>query len=68
MKIETTRLHVSQKNQVQSKSHNPPKGLRLFVNAAAKTVLTLVGMISILALAGFEPRLRKRDTIQGFWL
>ncbi|PSS29394.1 Plastid division protein [Actinidia chinensis var. chinensis] len=61
-KIQTKALHVSLKNQVRSKSHNPPKGLRPFINAAAKTVLTLVGAISILALAGFEPKLRKRDT------
>uniref|UniRef100_A0A5B7A5U8 Putative plastid division protein PDV2 n=1 Tax=Davidia involucrata TaxID=16924 RepID=A0A5B7A5U8_DAVIN len=55
-------LHESERNQVQSGSRNSSKGLRFFINAAAKTVLTLVGAISVLSLAGFEPRLRKRDT------
>ncbi|KAA8536140.1 hypothetical protein F0562_028618 [Nyssa sinensis] len=55
-------LHESDRNQAQSGSRNSSKGLRFFINAAAKTVLTLVGAISVLSLAGFEPRLRKRDT------
>lgn len=36
------------------------KGLRYFISAAAATVL--VGVISVLGLAGFEPRLKKRDS------
>jgi hypothetical protein len=57
-------------NQKQSKSQNPPQGLRLFINAAAKTVLTLVGVISILGLAGFEPRLHRTNAkfkVLGFF-
>ncbi|CAL5378633.1 unnamed protein product [Camellia sinensis] len=57
-------LHESERKQTQSGSQNPLKGLRLFVNTAAKTMLTLVGVISILGLAGFEPRLRKRDNTE----
>uniref|UniRef100_A0A5B7A326 Putative plastid division protein PDV2 n=1 Tax=Davidia involucrata TaxID=16924 RepID=A0A5B7A326_DAVIN len=55
-------LHESERNQVQSGFRNSSKGLRFFINAAAKTVLTLVGVISVLSLAGFEPSVRKRDT------
>ncbi|XP_058190537.1 plastid division protein PDV2 [Rhododendron vialii] len=57
----STTIEAREGNQKQSKSENPPKGFGLFINAAAKTVLTLVGVISILGLAGCEPRLRKRD-------
>lgn len=38
-----------------------PKGLRLILSVAAKTVLTLVGVVSILSLAGFEPRVRRKS-------
>ncbi|GMH23558.1 hypothetical protein Nepgr_025401 [Nepenthes gracilis] len=36
------------------------QGLRLLVNSVAKTMLTLVGAVSVLSLAGLEPRLVKR--------
>lgn len=49
------KLNETERNQKHS------KGLGIFVNGA-KMVLTLVGVISILSLAGVEPRLRKRDT------
>ncbi|PSS26068.1 Plastid division protein [Actinidia chinensis var. chinensis] len=61
-KTETKKnLQESERNQVQSGSQNPPKGFGLLINRAAKTVVTLVGVISVLALGGFELRLRKRD-------
>ena len=49
------KLNESERNQKHS------KGLGIFINGA-KMVFTLVGVISILSLAGVEPRLRKRDT------
>ncbi|KAA8545929.1 hypothetical protein F0562_020620 [Nyssa sinensis] len=60
--IEAKSLHESERNQVQSESRKSSKGLRFFINAAAKTVLTLLGVVSVLSLAGFEPRIRRRDT------
>ncbi|THG11354.1 hypothetical protein TEA_018856 [Camellia sinensis var. sinensis] len=57
MSIETKNsLHESERKLTQSGSQNPLKGLRLFVNTTAKTMLTLVGVISILGLASFETR------------
>lgn len=50
------------KNQTQTPTRNSLKGVRLVISVAAKTVLTLVSVISVLSLAGFEPRLRKRNT------
>lgn len=35
-------------------------GLKFLVHSTAKTMLTLVGVISLLSLAGFEPRLSKK--------
>ncbi|KAK9286154.1 hypothetical protein L1049_014536 [Liquidambar formosana] len=52
----------SERNQMEPGSKNSWKGLGLFISSATKTMITLVGVISILSLAGFEPRLRKRDT------
>ncbi|KAL7219463.1 hypothetical protein ACSBR2_012503 [Camellia fascicularis] len=49
-------LHESERKLTQSGSQNPLKVLRLFVNTTAKTMLTPVGVISILGLAGFETR------------
>ncbi|XP_052193910.1 plastid division protein PDV2-like [Diospyros lotus] len=54
-------LNESERNQAKAGYENPPKGFRLLINAAAKTALTLIGVISVLGLAGFEPRLRKGD-------
>lgn len=35
------------------------RGLRFLVGSAAKTMVTLVGVLSILSLAGFEPKVKK---------
>ncbi|KAK3021778.1 hypothetical protein RJ639_045100 [Escallonia herrerae] len=55
-------LPESDRNQVQSESKSSFKGVKLFINVAAKTVLTLVGVLSVLSLAGFEPKISKRGT------
>ncbi|WOH13810.1 hypothetical protein DCAR_0933321 [Daucus carota subsp. sativus] len=44
------------KGQTESKSP-----FRLFINVATKTVLTVVSVVGFLSLAGFDPKLRKRD-------
>ncbi|KAI3914420.1 hypothetical protein MKW92_053211 [Papaver armeniacum] len=51
------------KKQSQSSVKNSPTGLRLMFNMAVKTVLTLVSVASVLTFAGFEPSLRKRNTV-----
>lgn len=48
----------SEINQLQS-HQKPQSGLRSLLTSAAKTVFTLVGVVTILGLAGFEPRIRK---------
>ncbi|KAK9691138.1 hypothetical protein RND81_09G178300 [Saponaria officinalis] len=37
-------------------------GLRCVVNSTAKTMLTLVGVVAFLSLAGFEPKLNKKGS------
>lgn len=49
-------------NHMQPQSRSAWKGLGLFISTTTKIVVTLVGVVSILSLAGFEPRLRKRNT------
>ncbi|KAL2925416.1 Plastid division protein PDV2 [Bienertia sinuspersici] len=44
----------------QSKSNKLWGGLRFLVHSTAKTMLTLVGVISLLSLAGFEPKLKMK--------
>lgn len=50
----------SESNQVQNAS-NSRKGLGHIISAAAKTVITLVGVISMLSLAGFGPGIGKKN-------
>lgn len=56
---ETTKILERDRNQTRPvlKCH----GMKSFLGAAARTALTIVGVISVLSLAGFEPRLKKRD-------
>ncbi|KAI3448061.1 hypothetical protein Pfo_004726 [Paulownia fortunei] len=54
-------LLESERNQTQSGPAGAFKRVKVLIGAAAKTALTVVGVITILSLAGFEPRLRKRD-------
>ncbi|KAF9609399.1 hypothetical protein IFM89_015740 [Coptis chinensis] len=48
-----------EKEQAQTPARNAFAGFRFFLSVAAKTVVTLVGVVSILSLAGFEPRVRR---------
>ncbi|CAO2813470.1 unnamed protein product [Amaranthus hypochondriacus] len=52
----------SNNNQTQSKPNKLWGGLRFLVHSTAKTMLTVVGVISLLSLAGFEPGLRKKGS------
>ncbi|XP_057965796.1 plastid division protein PDV2 [Malania oleifera] len=49
-------------NEMQTASRNLWKGFGHFVAITAKTAVTLVGVVSVLNLAGFQPHLRTRDT------
>ncbi|KAG9155234.1 hypothetical protein Leryth_023262 [Lithospermum erythrorhizon] len=52
------------KNRMVHESRSPLRGIKLLLGAAAKATFTVVGVICILSLAGFEPRLRKRNNNQ----
>ncbi|KAL8156279.1 plastid division protein PDV2 [Apium graveolens] len=51
-------LQDSERHKLPSESKSR---FRLFINVATKTVLTLVSVVGFLSLAGFDPKLRKRD-------
>ncbi|KAB8915423.1 hypothetical protein FH972_026806 [Carpinus fangiana] len=53
----------SARGQSQSGSQDSRKGLGFFVGAAGKTVLTLVGLVSVLSMSGFGPNFAKKDAI-----
>ncbi|CAI9786347.1 unnamed protein product [Fraxinus pennsylvanica] len=59
--LETTKNLKSERNQMHPGLKGPFNGMKSFLGAAARTALTIVGVISVLSLAGFEPRLKKRD-------
>ena len=52
--------NCSKRNEPQPSSNKLWSGLKFLVHSTAKTMLTLVGVISLLSLAGFEPRLSKK--------
>jgi len=53
-------------SQMQTESKNSRNGLGCFVSAAGKTVLTLVGVVSILSLSGLGPNFAKKDNLFKF--
>ncbi|CAK9161107.1 unnamed protein product [Ilex paraguariensis] len=55
-------IHDSERNEVQSETNGSFKGVRIFFSMVAKSVLTVVGVISVLSLAGYEPTLRRRGS------
>lgn len=60
---ETNKDMVGAERQAQSDGKGfRPTGIKLILRMAAKTVFTLVSVISVLSLAGFEPKLQKRST------
>ncbi|MCD7451580.1 hypothetical protein HAX54_012635 [Datura stramonium] len=56
-----SRKDVDEANHERSESKGPLRMVKFFVSAAAKTALTVVGLISVLSLAGFKPQLKKQD-------
>ncbi|KAF2294430.1 hypothetical protein GH714_041915 [Hevea brasiliensis] len=54
-------LNELERNKAETVSENSSRGLRHFVGAAAKTVITFVGVISVLSLSGVGPSLGKRS-------
>lgn len=52
---------VNEANHERSESKGPLRMVKFFASATAKTALVVVGVISVLSLAGFEPQLKKRD-------
>ncbi|KAI9127858.1 hypothetical protein K1719_000851 [Acacia pycnantha] len=61
-------LSEKEQNHVQDGVKNARKGLGYFVTTAAKTALTVVGVVYIISLSGFGPNLGKIGTnfnIQG---
>lgn len=51
-----------EQNHVQAREKTCRKGLGSFITSAAKTMLTVVGVVSILTLSGFAPDLGKLGT------
>ncbi|XP_015062868.1 plastid division protein PDV2 [Solanum pennellii] len=56
-----SRKDVDEANHERSEPKSPLRMVKFFLSAAAKTALTVVGVISVLTLAGFEPQIKKRD-------
>ncbi|XP_061359297.1 plastid division protein PDV2 [Gastrolobium bilobum] len=52
----------NEQNHVEHEAKNSRKGLGFFITSAAKTMLTVVGVVSILSLSGFGPNLGKLST------
>ncbi|CAA3006154.1 plastid division PDV2 [Olea europaea subsp. europaea] len=53
-------IYKSERTQTPNESRSLLKGASVLVGTAAKAALTIIGVISILNLAGFEPSVRKR--------
>ncbi|XP_019166051.1 PREDICTED: plastid division protein PDV2-like [Ipomoea nil] len=59
--INGSQPHQLTKDLHQEEAKSPSRMVTCFIGVAARTALTVVGLISVLTLAGFEPRLKKRD-------
>ncbi|KAK6946187.1 hypothetical protein RJ641_013731 [Dillenia turbinata] len=55
-------INKSDKTQTESLSTSSQNGLIYFLGVAAKAVIAFAGVVSILSLAGFEPKLGKHTT------
>lgn len=51
-----------EQNHVENGAKNSRKGLGFFITSAAKTMFTVVGVVSILSLSGFGPNFGKLGT------
>ncbi|XP_014496766.1 uncharacterized protein LOC106758347 [Vigna radiata var. radiata] len=59
-------LHEKDQNLIENGAKNSRKGLGFFITFAAKTMLTVVDMVSILSLSGFGPKLGTCFSVQGW--
>ncbi|KAK7393210.1 hypothetical protein VNO78_21740 [Psophocarpus tetragonolobus] len=57
-------LSEKEQNHVENGAESPRKGLGFFITSVAKTMLTVVGVVSILSLSGFAPKLGTRFSVQ----
>ncbi|KAL5562580.1 hypothetical protein UlMin_032327 [Ulmus minor] len=57
----------AKKTLSESEQNKNSKGLGFFFGAAAKTVFTIVGVVSVLSLSGLGPKFLKKDTPLKFW-
>uniref|UniRef100_A0A7N0TE66 Plastid division protein PDV2 n=1 Tax=Kalanchoe fedtschenkoi TaxID=63787 RepID=A0A7N0TE66_KALFE len=55
-----------QENETRPGARSSWRGLRILFGSAAKMVLTVVGVVSILNMAGFEPRIKRRGSQAKF--
>ncbi|CAJ1933439.1 unnamed protein product [Sphenostylis stenocarpa] len=55
-----------EQNDVEKEAKNSRKGFGFFITSVAKTMLTVVGVVSILSLSGFGPKLGARFSVQGW--
>lgn len=53
--------HEIRKDETFSDPKRPLSRVKTIIGGLAKAAITVVGVISVLSLAGYEPRLRKRD-------
>ncbi|KAL0356754.1 UNVERIFIED_CONTAM: Plastid division protein PDV2 [Sesamum calycinum] len=54
-------LQKSETSHRQSGPSSPFQRVKVLISTAAKVAVTIAGVVTILSLAGFEPRMRKRD-------
>ncbi|WJX45494.1 hypothetical protein P8452_32369 [Trifolium repens] len=61
--IEAKKIQTGkEQNHVEDGAKSSRKGLRFFITSAAKVMLTVVGVVSILTLSGFGPNMGKIGT------
>jgi hypothetical protein len=61
--IEAKKIQTGkEQNHVEDGAKSSRKGLRFFITSAAKAMLTVVGVVSILTLSGFGPNMGKIGT------
>lgn len=60
---EVKNISKLERNQKLNGSQGSRKGLGFSISAAGKTVLTLIGVVSVLSLSGFGHNFAKKDTL-----
>ncbi|CAI9104444.1 OLC1v1003112C1 [Oldenlandia corymbosa var. corymbosa] len=51
----------AERDQSKPESRRPMSRVKALIGSLAKTAITIVGVVSVLSLAGYEPSLRKKD-------